>query len=374
MNTSFSHALRVVLCSECGAAMHVDLAGGQATCGACGESRELGPRVETVPGPSASLAEDERLAALSSADRRLPAVPEAVKALTRDDGFSLRDEVFDEALAAWWGALAAIDTGGEEGGEAAHVRFYHLTMLLYRHLKAHKDDLRMRGLLESAVEATRGHRDEQILRCVLAREAARAGDLAAAEDWLAPCDPRARDLHADGAFRYTAAYLATRHGHFARVHPLLGARSGDVPLAANLDVICAVLRANAHERLGDLEAAVLELVEVMGRAPGGPAEIERSIRNTRDVVLCRQSFVRARRGHDARVAARAGVGRPPEARALLWGVPCLFFLGLAVMTDPSSTWPGTQRLDTLFFVLAASFAVPIVVLWLRRRRVASTGR
>lgn len=346
--------------------MHVATRGGTQTCEVCSAEHEVVPREERA-APPCSLSEDERVARLRRGDAALPGMPPDVSRLTRAGGALLEPQAADEAMSLWQKTRGDLDAE-----PTSRARFFHLTMLLYRHMKAQKDDLQLRGVLESAIEATAGHRDQQILRCVISRAAARAGDLPAAEDWVAPCDARSDDLHADGAYRYTVAYIATHKKQFARVLEVLGMRVGEVPLAENLDVICSVLRANGHERLDDLEAATYELADCMGRAPGGAAEVEAVIRNTGDLVLCRQSFVRARRLHD-QLAPSTVVKTPPSAGpSLRVAIPCviasLFFLGLAVSTDAGSTFSGGRRLDLLFYALAISFAVPLVVLFLRKPR------
>ena len=72
------------------------------------------------------------------------------------------------------------------------------------------DDLQLRAVLETALEVLASPSYRQVLRCTLSLEAARVGDVAAAREWLAPCDAQAYDLAADSAYRHAAAYLATR--------------------------------------------------------------------------------------------------------------------------------------------------------------------
>lgn len=346
--------------------MQVATRGGSHACDVCDVEHEIPPRSES-PAPPRSLAEAERIERLRVDDGALPRVPADVARLTRVGGALLRPDAADEAMALWQRTRSDLDSDDE-----SRARFFHLTMLLYRHMLAQRDDSQLRGVLESAIEATSGHRDQQIFRCVIARAAARAGDLPAAEDWVAPCDTRSNDLHADGAYRYTVAYIATHKKQFARVLEVLGMRVGEVPFAANLDLICSVLRANGHERLEDLEAATYELADCMNRAPGGASDIEAVIRNTGDLVLCRKAFVRARRLHDQLATSadkKAPVAPGPPLRI---AIPCvvasLFFFGLAVMTDAASTFSGGRRLDLLFYALAISFAVPLVVLFVRNAR------
>ncbi len=350
--------------------MHVAVDGATQPCDVCQQEHEVPPRLEAVVELNA-LPVDERLELLRQADPALPGVPPEVQALTEADGVLLQHKGADEALGLWQQTQAAIRDEGDDA--RLRATFFHLTMLLYRHMKAQRDDLRLRAVLESAVEATAGHRDQQIFRCVLSRAAARAGDVPAAEDWLTACDARSRDLHADGAYRYTAAYISTYKKHYPRVLDLLGMRVGDIPFANNLDVICSVLRANAHERTDDLDAATLEVCDCIGRAPGAAVDLERVIRGAGDLALCRKSFVLGRRMHDGLSSGspkKTGASLAPSSsnlkKALPWVVPSLFFLGLAVMTPASSTLAGGLRMHTLFFALAATFAVPFVVLMRRR--------
>jgi hypothetical protein len=197
-------------------------------------------------------------------------------------------------------------------------------------------------------------------------------DLTAAEDWLAPCDDQSGDLHADGAYRYTAALLASHKRQHTRVLKLLGRKAGDVPLPDNLDLICSVLRANAHEQADALDIAVRELTACMKRIPNGPHEVEGAIRAAGRLVLCRNTFVKARRLYDAEMggADQTSVAPPklPVGKAMPWVALSLFFLGLAIMTDASSKLFSGQRLDILFLVISAAFAVPLVVLFVRRGR------
>lgn len=344
------------------------VAGGKHACDVCAHEQVIGPRVEVSIEASASEP-------LRRQDPLLPRMPDDVAALTGDGtGPVLRTDAAADAMALWQSTRTTLLQAPSD--EVAHVRFFHLTMLLYRHTKIQRDDEQLRALLESALEVTGSHRNAQIFRCVLSRAALRAEDRAAAEDWLGPCDRSSGDLHADGAYRYTAALLASHKRQHAEVLKLLGRKSGDVPLPDNLDLICAVLRANAHEHGDAIDTAVAELSDCMKRIPNGPREVEGAIRAATPLVLCRQSFVKARRRYDEETGGRRdGSGAKPSLaptkfpirRAVPWLGLSLFFLGLAIMTDASSQLMSGQRLDILFFVIAGAFFVPIAVLVVRRR-------
>jgi hypothetical protein len=370
VNTAFSHALRVTICASCGAANHAATEGGELVCGVCQDVATLGPRLET-DADATVLAEDQRVAALRAQNPHPLAMPDDVSALTADG--VLAQENAEQAVAIWQLARKKLSSSGNDETE---TKFYFLTRLLYEHMLAQGDDLRLRGVVESALDTAHSHRYRQVFRCMLACEAARVGDLTAAGDWLAPCDPRATDIHADSVWRYTMSYIATHKKQYAKVLRVLGNRGSRAPIARSFDAICTVLRANAHERSDALDEAVIELADGMLRVDGGTPAIEQVIR-TSDLTLCRRSFIRAR-GRVSEMpppdrSSRQSVQRPPAPaamspdrkqllRALPWLVLCLGCLTLAALTDPEATTTGGQRLDLFFLLMGASFALPLFVM------------
>jgi hypothetical protein len=100
------------------------------------------------------------------------------------------------------------------------------------------------------------------VRALLAKSAALNGDPAAAEAWLACCDPAPADLESDGMYRYARACLETARGRFDAVLAILGQNPADVPLPHALDPLAGVVRANAWERLGRPDHAVALLVSL----------------------------------------------------------------------------------------------------------------
>jgi hypothetical protein len=200
------------------------------------------------------VSEAERHARLREQDSRAPVLPPDVAALTRD-GY-LAPEHVETARQLWRDLRTQVGVGAPF---ATSERLFHLTLLLAPHL----DPRERRAFLETAIEILEDAGHRQVLRGALARGAVLAGDLEAANAWLAPVNPRSTDLAMDTAYRYAAAMLATARGDDARVTELLGWSHTDVPLADAEEVGCAILRANVLERQGRTKEAADELTHVL---------------------------------------------------------------------------------------------------------------
>lgn len=112
------------------------------------------------------------------------------------------------------------------------------------------------------------------LRCVLARGAARERDIASAEAWLAPCDPRPVTLREDSSYRQAAGLLALIKGDAARTLALVGRRDGDIPLGDRQRTSMTLVRAFALEELGFVDEAIAMLrAEMVRLDPGGAVAI-----------------------------------------------------------------------------------------------------
>ena len=144
-------------------------------------------------------------------------------------------------------------------------------MVLANHFSDTSDLLRQRAMFESALDVCMLPRHKQIMRGYLTRCAARQGDLAAAEQWLLPCDRQSDDLETDSAYRFSRAFIDTARGNFNGVLHVLGSGPKDVPLMDAVDAVCAVLRANAWERVGSYKPQSAQLTEQMQTGRAGPA-------------------------------------------------------------------------------------------------------
>jgi hypothetical protein len=85
----------------------------------------------------------------------------------------------------------------------------------------------------------------------------------------------------------------------------LGGRFEDVPIQDAMDVVCSVLRANAWERLGQMQAAVTLLEQAMAhQGASGRQTISRVLAVNAGMRLCEQSY-RVAEGQHAVVAGKA---------------------------------------------------------------------
>jgi hypothetical protein len=81
-------------------------------------------------------------------------------------------------------------------------------------------------------------------------------------------------------------------GDYQTVLNALGSRVDDIPIADGSDHICAVLRANALERMGRANEALEQLTRMM-LAPGGAELVGAIIQANGDLQLCPHTFPQA---------------------------------------------------------------------------------
>lgn len=287
MDTSFSHRVRVAACDRCGAPHEAAIAGGAFACRFCNAQNMLAVRSEIVIAPGrAPTPEAERIARLRQQDGR-PLMPPPNLAHLMENGQLAAFKV-DEAVSVWNGARHQLRANPNDFDAAERMLF--LSMMIAQFYKDKGEKLRQRALLESALDAVTLPRHRQILRGFLTRAAVLAGDLEAAEAWLRPCDAQSDDLSMDSEWRFSRAFIDTAKGNFQGVVTVLGRNLSDVPIEDASDDVCTVLRANALERLGDLDNAVLLLRARF--AAGGDARqtMDRVIRVYPDWKLCAQSY------------------------------------------------------------------------------------
>jgi hypothetical protein len=364
VNTAFSHALCVLICPSCTAAVTVSSAGGQARCGVCDEELVVRPRSRAVSLPPDGVALPPSPG--EPPELELPPLDGSLLALTVGAaGESLDPALALEAMRRWQDMRALEPAERSRSSEAA---FLALTLLLDRHMSGQKDDLQRRALLETATVCTASLAYRQVLLAELSFCAARAGDLAAADDWLADCEPRAGGVQADSARRFAAAFIATLRRQHARVLELTGSRQADV--AARLALHIGLLRAQAHAALGHGGEVDIELDALLASADAG--EVER-LAGELGAGKALEALPRAR--------ARRHARRPTRGRRLTaelpWMVVGAVFYAFALVTDASTTTARGQRLDVLFLAMAVSAMVPLGFMALRRRRlrrVAGRGR
>lgn len=336
---SFGTQIRILLCPNCGAPMETPVAGGQTHCRYCNAVGQLAARDDRPlfqPGVQ-PLSEDQRLARLRTQDGKPLVAPPALQGLL--EGGGLAAWKVQEALSIWQSTRQEL--AATQNYEAAE-RLLFLTMMLANHFAGQNDELRRRAMFESALEAFTLPRHRQMMRGYLSRSAAKEGDITAAEQWLAPCDPRSDDLEMDSAWRMSRAYIETAKHDWNGVLRVLGGQAEQVPIMDAMDSACALLRANAWERLGQMQGAVAELQHELARRPTAGATLQAIIQANPTFQLCPQSFPVASQafavaaGHRAATAASGGIDKvfvPMGALFLLGGLGAGAFAAVSPFVD-----------------------------------------
>ncbi len=324
MSSSYSYQTRVAMCEKCGAPLEVAVGGGHVQCGYCGVSNELLPRDENplagVHGAAAGN-EQQRMARLAAQDGKPSMPPDEIAGLFEQG--ELVEWKVDEAVQIWQDSRRALRTAPNP---AVAERLMFLTMALANHFFVKGDTSRQRALFESALDVVTLPRHKQSLRGYLCRLAARDGDLQAAEQWLAPCDPRSEDLEMDSSWRISRAFMDTATGNFQGVVDTLGRGLKDVPIMDTIEPLAIIFRANALERIGDLEAATEQLTALMLAGHGaGQKMVTKVIGRYQDWGLCQQSFPLAQAKAN-QMAAKA------SASVASGGIGSIFYyVGLAML-------------------------------------------
>jgi hypothetical protein len=245
---------RLYVCPGCDAPEHAPVVGGLVACSRCGTPCTL-PNRGTLPTnllAAYTPPEDAaRLRHLRAQDgRRRPVSP----TLQRIVGTNVQPGHERDALALWQVLRLRSHRVADSEDLAA------LTLMLVQ-TPATPPEL-CEALLETACDAVVLHKHRQEMLGPLSRMAAGRGDRARAEEYLGWMVPGAADLDTDSERRVSLATLATLDGSGQKVLALLGARKGAVPIADALAPVATVLRANAHELLGDTAAAAQVLREL----------------------------------------------------------------------------------------------------------------
>ncbi len=324
MRTTFTTQVRVLLCESCGAPLEAPVGGAAVACSYCRAQNVVARRDErpTLGAPAvAPIDEAERMRRLRMQDGRPLVPPASIMYLL--DGSSLQPAKVEEAFLIYNASRREVKA--TQSPEAAE-RLYFLTLIASNYLVQTGDAARRRALLETSLDTLYLPRHKQVLRGQLATAAAREGDIGAAEQWLAPCNPRSDDLESDSAWRVARAYIDTTIGRFDAVLAVLGPVDDQVPIDDSRDPVAAVLRANALERLGHGQAAVEALrARMANEAASGRQAIEHFVATNAHLHLCAQSLPIARQGHaqKAAEAAASGAGGGVGCLLLVIGAPML---------------------------------------------------
>lgn len=344
-------------------------------CQYCQSSVQVEGRDETAEfeavQQAAQMDEAERFEKLRAQAVQPPLLPQSLAHLAV--GSVLLPQHVDSAMSEWRQARTELAARGEF---PVAERLFHLTRLLSAHLATTgSDEMRRRALLETAMELLQAPRHRQVLRGTLACNAARVGDLEAADAWLAGCNPRSDDIHVDTAWRFSKAYVCTVRGDWNGVMQVLGSRLGDIPIVNSEVEACGVLRAHAVEQLGNPGQATEQLQAMMGQGTRGIAVVEQFLMLNPELGLCPRSFPTAKQRESDTIAERGqalAVGRTglagPMVGISIFGTMGLAALAAGLFEKDSIQW-GPTALGLFFLMFTSLFVRFGIVENLRRRRL-----
>jgi len=320
--------IRVLACLRCTQPVEVPKEGGEIICNKCSHTNFFPPRETLLPVKFTTniFSEEERINRLKAQDGKPLLPPVGIQSLV--EGGQIPDWKVEEAKAVWLSKRKEVfETGNFESAES----LFFLTFVFSNILKGSNKALHKRAMFESALEAFKLPRHRQIMFCNLSAGAAKEFDQRAAREWIENCDPKSDDLQADSHYRYAQALIATSMGSWSGVLKVLGETFDQIPIMDAYDGICAVLRANAIEKQGNVNRAKKELQAYMNLCgASGQALISRIIENYKYLKVCPQSFAIADTEYTKKAASSMGGGLTGVGQ-LLMGMAILMFLGGATV-------------------------------------------
>lgn len=226
-----------------------------------------------------------------------------------------------------------------------------LTLLLANQLNESHQLAELRALTQATLAAARlsRHRQEQLGR--LCRIAVREGDRSAALEALAAMTVDPPDIESDSELRVSAAALATLVGDSELVLSLVGPSATAVPIEQGLQPLAIVLRAHAHEQLGQLASAAGALRELPHF--GMLADLNRTYPT---LALCPRSSVQ----HDE---LGVSVHRSLPAPIGTWLIVGPLFLAIAgIVIIPLSSARQRGYADTSDLVISSACVLLLLLL------------
>ncbi len=325
---SFDVHIRSIECPRCGAPVEAEIRGGRAQCGYCDAAFEIATRAPDARARVARSLGDE-VARLSRLKAQLDNPVEGhaydlARAGAASVGTSLRD--------VWSQAKATAPTTPEAGRLLCWV-----ALELAKAERQAGSPKRARAALETALDRLVDAGHQHLVRCQLAIEAAREGDLESAEGWLAECDPAPEILELDGPYREAVARVRLARGDLAGVLAVIGAREDDVPFHPAIGTGRIPVRLEALERLRRDDDADRELESAIARW-GADGVL--------DNLAVKRFASRARVRHFARQRDALPRGLLAAAAGPLWALPVIAVVLTIGMLIPRCTFDA----DPLFGV------------------------
>lgn len=330
--TMFTTQVRVLFCENCGGPLQTAVQGGAVACNYCKATNAVRPRLDRFEAARVqSLSEPERIGRLRMQDGVPMTPPPSLASLVAGNG--VPDYKLTEAFDVFQATRREVKaTHSPDASE----RLYYLAVLVGQTLAVKGDFERVRALFETALDAVVLQRHQNCLRAMLARNAVREGDLASAERWLSGCDPRSDDLRSDSDYRVARGLIDTARADYQAVLATLGRQNDEIPIADGLDEVSTIVRANALERLGDMNGAVAVLKARMARSNAfGRQAMEQFVRVYPSLHLCAGSLPQATQAHSTVAAQSASARAGGSAGMILIAVGVLsvvFTVVIALVT------------------------------------------
>ncbi|MCA9591948.1 MAG: hypothetical protein KC776_01515 [Myxococcales bacterium] len=369
MGAPFSFSQRMSCCWQCGEPVSGP-DGGQAQCGRCAQMVELKPRASFATPQNTHLGPQHP--AMRAQDGK-PLVPPPNIMFLWENGGEIPAHRQAEALVAWQGArrrAAAMDVGaGEE--------ICMLTRELASKAEARRDLPRARAMIEAALESVQLPRQRSILLGMMARMAARAGDVQSASAWLS-CFEATQDLESESELRVSTAVVATARGDFMAVLNAVGSAFDQIAIQDALDPQAAIFRINALERMGRTAEATQQLRDLFAKGPGMRNAVESIQAQYPSLGLMQQTMPAVQAAHEQAARATAGTGKIGMGCVLI-GVSLLPFVIMSGVALYEFLAEGSYEAAigvpfSLIFVLAFGlWGLRTLRVGLRERRVFAAG-
>ncbi len=216
-----------------------------------------------APMGAPAMSEAQRFERLRAQDGKPLVPPPALHGLLGSGG--LDPAKAQQATQMWQAAQTELASVPSYPAEERLFWCFFLLASLYAEQGARPNALQ---LAQQTLPSLRDVRHRQIAMGSITRYSALAGDHATAQAMLAQLDPASEDLQIDTNYRFSTAYTAALRGDDNAVLQALGYNATDIPISDAYDLVCAVLRANAHERQGRLDVARAQMLPLASTNKG----------------------------------------------------------------------------------------------------------
>ena len=297
-NNAYTTQLRALICPSCGAPVTTPPQGGAFQCSYCRAVGSVAARLDARPHatPPSPAQEQARLAKLRfQYEQGAQASPYSTFVAPQDVTHlvGLRPpNSWGPWFEAWKSAVSLLAQQPTEHNQKRVFWLSQLTSTAVLNLGL-TDPARGRAIRETALELLPDPGHKQLLRCNLSNAASLQGDLASAEQWLAPCDPYPGNITLDSGYRISWSYMSLAHRRWPAILETLGNQPNAIPIDHGRDFLAGLLRVHACEELGYTQAADGQLGYwfEQEKKMSGPV-ISGIVKTNAPLGLCQRTFAR----------------------------------------------------------------------------------